>query len=202
MPEVGVFLQARMASTRFPGKVLAPFGPTTVIESAMVRLGTVPCDIRVVVTDLASLNDLSPVTARHGWEVYAGHPTDVMARYIAAAKYYNVRVVVRATGDNPLVDGPQASWLLGLHLRTVADATHPLGGTPGTAVEVVNREALETFYPLANPTYREHVMPGVYVAGRINEVWVAETWPEPVTIDTPEDLVRVEKLWREHGQET
>lgn len=193
MAGVGVFVQARLGSTRFPRKVVEPLFGKPLIEWVVERLTPVPADVHVVVTDLGSLSTLQPIVKRHPpWEVFAGSPTDVMKRYIDAAHYYKVGVIVRATGDNPLVDTNLATWMLGTHLRCDGDWTRVLGATPGTAVEVVNLECLEDLWPYASPEEREHVMPLAYECHAGNVLHVRATYDEPVTVDTPSDLRRVE----------
>lgn len=191
---VGVFLQARMGSVRFPGKVMAPLGGSTVIEQCMTRLDRIPADIRVVVTELGSLDPLSEVARRHKWECFAGHPTDVMKRFIDAGVYYGVDVVVRATGDNPLVDPKLSEWLLATHLKSGAVASRLSGCTPGTVVEVVNLDALMRRYPDSTTRDREHVMPAIWWSmDPVNVLWGHPTYDEPVTVDTPSDLERIRR---------
>lgn len=191
---VGVFLQARMGSTRFPGKVMDPLGKSTVIEHAMTRLDTLPCDLRAIVTEVGSLDPLSVIARHHKWECFAGHPTDVMKRFIDAGVYYGVDVIVRATGDNPLVDPKLAEWLLATHLRSSAVASRLTGCTPGTVVEVVNLDALMVHYPDASPHDREHVLPAIWWSmDPVNVLWGKPTYDEPVTVDTPDDLERVRR---------
>ena len=191
---VGVFLQARMGGTRFPGKVIQPLGGSTVIEQAMSRLDRLPSDLRAIVTEAGSLDPLSTIARRHKWECFAGHPTDVMKRYIDAGVYYGVDVIVRATGDNPLVDVGLSEWLLATHLRSGAVASRLQGCTPGTVVEVVNLDALMVHYPDASSHDREHVLPAIWWSmDPVNVLWGHPTYDEPVTVDTPEDLERVRR---------
>ena len=191
---VGVFLQARMGGVRFPGKVVASLGGSTVIEQCMSRLDRLPCDLRAIVTEAGSLDPLSTIARRHKWECFAGHPTDVMRRYIDAGVYYGVDVIVRATADNPLVDPKLSEWLLATHLKSGAVASRLQGCTPGTVVEVVNLEGLMRRYPDSTPRDREHVMPAIWWSmDPVNLLWGRPTYDEPVTVDTPGDLERVRR---------
>jgi spore coat polysaccharide biosynthesis protein SpsF (cytidylyltransferase family) len=196
--KIGVILQARLASARFPRKIVAKFGQWTVIEQAMGALNALPAEARIIATDLGSLAELTPIAKRFGWEIFAGHATDVMKRMIDCAKAHDLAVIVRATADNPLVDLKLATWQLGVHLKTAGAATRVHGATPGTAVEVVNLEALEAVWPKATPQEREHVMPGVYRRLPYTKLIVKRRYAQPVTIDTEADLARVEDIY-EHG---
>lgn len=191
---IGVMLQARLASSRFPRKILASLGDTTILGACMRRLERVPADAYVVATDLGSLGAISPL-CQPPWEAFAGHPEDVMERLIEAAKYHNVDVILRATGDNPLVDPEVATYLLGVHMRSAGEASRPMGMTKGTGVEVVNRGTLEELHPIATHYQREHVMPLVYELRPTNVVWFHETYPVEVSVDTPEDLERVRGIY-------
>src|SRR3990172_819682 len=119
---VGVFLQARLGSTRFPNKVIAPFGGSTVVEYAMARLSGVR-GVLALLTDTVSYGTLSPLARRLGWKCYAGEPDDVMKRFIDAANVYGVDEIVRACGDSPLVSSEQAEVLLQIHGWSAGDIT-------------------------------------------------------------------------------
>lgn len=196
---VGVFLQARMGSTRFPGKVLAPLKDDwNILDEAMHRLASIETDVYAVLTDEASLEALIPTVKRWEsiWSIYAGHPTDVMKRFIDAAHTYHVDVIVRACGDNPLVDYEVGQWALDIHLASTGQATHLIGGDLGTAVEIVNTDALIAAYEKASPRDREHVMPAIWGSSMpINILNVDPIYGQSVTIDTPEDLERVRRIY-------
>lgn len=198
MPKVGVFLQARLASSRFPNKVIAKFAQWTVIEQAMGTLSGM-AGTKLVVTDEESVERLKPLAEGFGWGLYAGHPTDVMKRFIDCAAAHDIDVIVRATGDNPLVDLGLANFLLATHLRCNGEATRAWGATPGTAIEVVNTDALRRNYGESSAYDREHVMPVVYAREPFNTLIVKPRYRESVTIDTEADLKRVEAI---HEQRT
>lgn len=197
----GVVVQARMASTRFPGKVLSTLNGKPLLTHIMERLAMVPADEHFVATDEASFEALRPVVHAAGWSVFVGPTDDVMLRVMECARENDLEVVVRATGDNPLVDAEAAARFLDLHVWGQADATRPIGMTPGTAVEVVTTAALESAWPGASAWQREHVMPAVYESGlyRVTTVWCRPTYREAVTVDTPADLERVARVMGAEG---
>ncbi len=158
----GVFLQARLGSTRLPRKVLLPFHGEPLIASAMRRLKCVPADVYVLATDFKSAAELLPVADACGWETYAGKADDVLFRFICAAAFFGVDTIVRATGDNPLVDAEFAEFILDAHLDTRADYSAYQGLPRGRGVEVVQRKALIRAYRCADAYEREHVTPYLY----------------------------------------
>jgi len=99
----GVFLQVRLDSTRYPRKALADLGGRTVLQRCLDALEGVPAQVHAVVTEPGSLEELSPLVRTAGWQVFSGSRTDVLDRYVQAARFFGCSTVVRATGDNPLV---------------------------------------------------------------------------------------------------
>ena len=111
------FVQARMGSTRLPGKVLAPLAGSPALLRIVERLDRVDAlDGTVVLTSdsgrddpIASLCDAAGVTCMRGSE------HDVLDRFHVAADALHPRVIVRITADCPLVDAEVIGQLLALH---------------------------------------------------------------------------------------
>ncbi len=163
MSKSAVFLQVRLASTRLPGKALLPLANKPVIAHAMNALASLPVVVRAVLTDESSAEQLRPIAASCGYDLFCGDPDDVLERYCAAARYYSVDTIVRATGDNPLVSAAVAREAM--QLQGVTDADYAgITGTPyGTGVEIVRAEALLHLQQFSrDPYHREHVTPGIY----------------------------------------
>lgn len=204
MSNPAVFLQVRLASSRLPRKALLPLAGVPVVVHAMRALASLPVAHRVIVTDADSAADLEPWALDEGFTVFVGDPEDVLARYCAAAAAYDADVIVRATGDNPLVSAATAREAL--QLRDACDADYAgITGTPyGTGVEVVRRDALDRVARETTDRYnREHVTPGVY---RHPDRFHAVTRPAHtavrcpdmrVTLDTREDYHYLAGIFRE-----
>lgn len=200
----GIFLQARIDSSRLPAKALLSLGERTLIEHAMVRLRRVSADVYVLLTDEASLPFLAPYARARGFEVFAGPRDDVLMRYVMAARAYGVRTVVRATGDNPLVSAVAASAALALHGREGSDYTGFRDIPLGTGVEVVKASALfRAAEETADPYDREHVTPYVRRGEGGLVVHLVDpplSWRAPelrVTVDTLEDFLFVCRIMSE-----
>ena len=99
--EAVIILQARMASTRLPGKALASIGARTLIGHCLARLrigGAAPV---VLATTTNQEDDVLVATAaKYGVMAFRGSADDVLSRYVQAAQSIEARLVVRATGDN------------------------------------------------------------------------------------------------------
>jgi spore coat polysaccharide biosynthesis protein SpsF len=160
---LAVILQARLGSTRLPGKVLLPLGGTTLIEQAMIRLSLVPSDVRVLATDERSSASLAPAAARRGFELLVGPEDDVLARYCMAIRRFQPELVIRATGDNPLVSYELANALVERRASRPSDYAGYLGMPTGMGVELVAAESLLKAEAEAREVpEREHVCPYLY----------------------------------------
>jgi len=199
-----VFLQVRLSSTRLPRKALLPLDGIPVIQHAMTSLKRVPAAVHALLTDHESMSDLIPLADRCGFEIFPGDPDDVLSRYAAAARHWKVDRYFRATGDNPLVSGPLAIELEGLHEESGADFSGFLGPPLGTGVELVEAEALLCADREATDPYeREHVSPFIYRRPdrfRVVRPWSRDEVLMPdvqVTLDTDEDLAFLERIYRD-----
>lgn len=197
-----VVLQARLGSTRLPGKALLPLGGSTLVEQAMARLSLVPADARVLATDHASALALAPAAERRGFELLVGPPEDVLARYCLAIRRFGIDLVVRATGDNPLVAQELAGLLLARRAASPSDYAGYLGMPVGMGVELIAAEALLKAEAEARETpEREHVCPYLYGHPELFRVDRPEAPPEyllsgaSVTVDTQADYEAVLRIY-------
>lgn len=163
-------IQARMGSTRLPGKILLPLGDRTVLEHVVAR--TLACsliDEVVVATTHAPQDDvLGPAAAAMGVSCFRGSETDVLERYYQAAKHHRADVVVRITSDCPLFDPRLLTRMLETfraaappcdYLSNTLSRTYPRG----LDAEVFTFEALAQAHAEASEPYeREHVTPFLY----------------------------------------
>jgi len=199
-------LQARLSSTRLPGKVMRPLLGRPMIERQIERLRRAArIDRLVVATSVEASDDpLAAWCAASGVDVFRGPLDDVLARFAAAAEAFGpADPVVRLTADCPLADPGVIDACIDLHLRAGGDytsnaltRTYPVG----LDVEVVTAQALATAAREATDPYeREHVMPFLYRRPqrfRIVQLTQAENlgalrW----TVDTPEDFAFVEGVY-------
>jgi spore coat polysaccharide biosynthesis protein SpsF len=197
-----IVLQARLGSTRLPGKVLLPLGGTTLIEQAMIRLSRVPAEARVLATDEKSARELAPAALRRGFELLVGPEEDVLARYCLAIKRFKADLVIRATGDNPLVSYELASLLLERRASRPSDYAGFLGMPTGMGVELVAAQALLRAEAEAREQHeREHVCPYLYNHPELFSVDRPDAPAEyhlpgaGVTVDTAADYESILRLY-------
>lgn len=159
-------VQARMSSSRFPGKVLEPFAGLTVIELLLQRL---KCSELIDCTIVATSNDksddrLTEVLDKH--LVYRGDLHDVRSRFIELSKIHQPELMVRITADCPLTCGLLVDQVIKAHLEFGAEYTANcnVDSYPkGFDVEVFNAEILTRESFLTESVYeKEHVTPWMY----------------------------------------
>lgn len=158
-----VIVQARMGSTRLPGKVLLDAGGATFLDHVLTRCRGIPgADVVCcAVPDTADSDPVAAEAARLGVAVFRGSETDVLDRYWRAAFSLKADVVMRVTSDCPLIDPAVCGRVLALCEHTNADYAcnnMPPSWPHGLDCEAVtfawlDRSAREA----AKPFEREHV---------------------------------------------
>ena len=158
-------IQARMGSTRLPGKVLLNLEDKTVLEHVVNRVRSSKYVDDVVVATTVSKDDLRIVElcANLGVSIYCGSEDDVLDRYYQAAKLFKADNIVRITSDCPVIDSKIIDDAITLHLNNNADYTsNTLKETypDGQDVEIFSFASLRTAWKDAKLTSeREHVTP-------------------------------------------
>ena len=158
-------IQARMSSTRLPGKVIKPIGGIPAILLMIRRLQTAKnIDHILVATSLdVSDDELVKIVESSGFDCYRGNLSDVLARFYSAAQVSHADIVVRITGDCPLVDPEIVDQVVSKLIESQSDyATNTLPPTypDGLDVEAFTFKSLESAYMQAKLTSeREHVTP-------------------------------------------
>ncbi|MBR6200297.1 MAG: methyltransferase domain-containing protein [Spirochaetales bacterium] len=205
MKKIGLFLQVRLNSTRMPGKALLDLHGKPLIVQVMERLMVVPASVRAVLTSEESLPLIKPLAQSMGWETYAGSTQNVLKRFAEAAMYYDVDIVIRATGDNPLLSSEIALDTLGLFNKKKCDLAYLAPIPYGSGVEVMSKDALLSAYKNATTPYQmEHVTPYIYQnkdkfkieCDRPNDDEIARS-DVRITIDTREDYEKVNYMFRD-----
>jgi len=200
-------LQARMSSTRLPGKVLAPVLGEPMIGRQLERLARSARLDRIVVATSTDPSD-DPLAAwceGRGQPVFRGALGDVLDRFHGAlALVPEADTVVRLTGDCPLADPAVIDATIERHLATGADYT---SNTPavrtyphGLDTEVMRRTALEAAWREAKDPYeREHVTPFIYRHPERFRIESLSRQPSLAhlrwTVDFPQDLAFVRGVY-------
>ncbi|HET9852266.1 MAG TPA: glycosyltransferase family protein [Candidatus Limnocylindrales bacterium] len=209
-PRTVAIVQARMGSTRLPGKVLLPLLGEPILTRVVRRAARAETvDDVVVATSTAGADDLILDLARgEGWSIARGSEVDLLDRYVAAAREHEADVVVRITSDCPLIDPELVDETVRAFRAGAVDyasnALEPRTWPRGLDVEVMRRDALETAWREdRDPAWREHATPYLY---RHPERFRLLRVPAPKDlsghrwcVDTPEDYELVGRLYGELG---
>lgn len=168
MPRCIAIIQARMTSTRLPGKVMLPLGPGTVLHRVISRAARIPglSAVCVAIPEGAEHDGLAGhAQAIRGCLVVRGPEHDVLKRYRLAAEASAADYVMRITSDCPLIDPGVCGMVLDLALRsggyarTAFDRGYPLGldveAMPAGLLAEADAEA-------AADDEREHVTPFIW----------------------------------------
>lgn len=197
-------IQARMGSSRLPGKVLAPLGSATVL-AWVVRAARASGEVdEVVVATTTEPGDVPVAEAATamGCRVVRGPEDDVLTRFLLAVEALDDdATVVRLTADCPLLDPA----VIGLAVRSFRGSgleylsTGHVGSLPrGLDVEVTSAGALRSIDALAEGFERVHVMPRFYRHPEVHPgaaiVFAPDASDLRVTLDTPEDAQLIDAL--------
>ena len=199
-------IQARMSSTRFPGKVLAPLGELPMIAFMVERVRKAKMlDQVIVATSTESSDDpLVATLTERGIDCFRGSLHDVLDRFACAARASKAEHVVRLTGDCPLMDADLIDRCLGELSKGDADYVSNVQVPTfpnGLDVECFTIGALETAWREARlQSEREHVTPFIRKGGgglRVsNWTAVADLSGLRWTVDHLDDLEHVTQLVR------
>ena len=157
-----------MASKRFPGKVLVPFGGSTMLEFMIKRIKRSDKIDKIVIATTTNIEDdkIVTITKQSNCIVYRGSESDVLERFYFAALENSAKVIVRLTADDPfktaeIIDCAISKLIEGSfdYVSNTIQPTFP----EGLDVEVFTFAALETAHLNSQiPRHREHVTPYIW----------------------------------------
>ena len=165
-----VVVQARMGSSRLPGKVLLPLAGRPLRERMLQRLlaARFPFQLCIATSTLAEDEPIRQLGRRMAVPVISDHPTDLLARHLAAGRAFDADVVVKIPSDCPLIDPAIVDRVLGRYEALVDDVDfvtnlNPPSWPDGNDVEVVPMRILEQVAMEAKaPFEREHTTPFIW----------------------------------------
>lgn len=211
MPDTVALIQARMSSSRLPGKVLADLGGLPMICFMAERVRRTPgIDLVAVLTsDDPSDDPLTAAVEAYDIPVVRGPLDDVLARYVVGADAFDARTILRLTGDCPLIDPTLIAQVVALHRSTGVDYASnvdPAGFADGMDTECFTRALLDRANRLAvSVPEREHVTLWMRSpesgASRANLAAAAPASHLRLTVDYPDDLELVRRIVSALGNE-
>ncbi len=209
--KVGAIIQARMNSSRLPGKVLLDLNGKSVLERVVDRVSCSKMIDEIVVATSSSLNDtkISKFCKSKKISYIKGSEHDVLSRFYDAAKLFKISNIIRITADCPMIDYTIIDKAIKIfaskefdYVSNVDERSFP----DGLDVEIFTYSALEKSMKLANePFHREHVTTYIrgisgYSKGEFKKFCLKNSedlshirW----TLDTKKDYYHIKKFFEE-----
>ncbi|MGL5956289.1 MAG: cytidylyltransferase domain-containing protein [Brevinema sp.] len=204
MQKIFIGIQSRLNSQRFPQKALVPIMGTPLIIRVIQRLERIQYPHQIVLLCPEQEQEIfqnllleyhCPVP------IFGGSEYNVLSRYYhAALNYGKPQLIMRATGDNPLISASLADLLIKYHLKNKPDLSHYLHNPLGTGVELFTFSALEqSFFQASLPSHQEHVTQYIYQHPHLFSIaeptspFIVSEYPH-LSVDRPEDLNLIKEL--------
>jgi spore coat polysaccharide biosynthesis protein SpsF len=202
-----IIIQARMGSTRFPGKVMKSLSGLPVLDHVLFRAKQIEGinEIIVATTNLKKDDLIEKETVKMGIKCFRGSEGDVLERYYRTARENRGDVIVRISSDCPLIDPKLSTKIIKFFLDNDYDMVSNCGISSfertyprGLDTEVFSFSVLEEAYYNASKGYqREHVTPYIYENNKNIYYYKNNTdlsfyrW----TLDTGDDFKLIEKVY-------
>src|SRR6185437_2526684 len=203
--KTGIITQARMTSTRLPGKILMKAKGKSMLEYHLERLAWSNLPVYIATTTNQTDDVVVEFATKHGIMFSRGSEENVLSRYYECAKKNELDIIIRVTSDCPLIDGN----LLGigynkyieiddahLYLSNSIERTFPRG----LDYEIFSFDLLEdAYYNADEEPELEHVTPYIRNnrSGNVTLLNIANEKDYSnfrITLDTPEDFELIRKL--------
>jgi len=165
-----VVIQARMASTRLPGKVLMPVLGKSLLMCMIERVQrtTYPVSILIATSTDASDDVIEEEARQHEIACYRGSPDNLLDRHYQAAKLYNADLVIKIPSDCPLIDPKVIDKTIDVYYKhgriyDYISNLHPATYPDGNDVEIMTMDCLTRAHGMAGNSWElEHTTPVIW----------------------------------------
>lgn len=202
-----LIIQARMGSTRLPGKVLKPLHGKPILQHLVDRVSPAKLIDRIIIATTTNSEDdaIQQFCAEKNILCSRGSDWDVLSRFYEAAAPYQPSTVIRVTSDCPLHHHTVVDFACAQYAKRECDYFSNSNHEPeviedGFDTEVFSFHALETAHQQAKLlSEREHVTPYIKNSGKFRCEWKAfnPEYKYKLSVDSPEDFLMVESIFRE-----
>ncbi len=205
--KVTAIVQARVGSSRLPGKVLKKINKKETILLLLNRLSRSKKidDIIVAIPKKSKDDKLYKILVKNNYKVFRGSENNVLKRYCDCATKFSIYNILRITGDNPLVDPNLVDKVVDIYqkknfdyISNIEKRTFP----KGLDIEVFSHKALQQAYLKTNSKFdKEHVTPYLRrnLSKRYNYVSKEDFSSIRITLDTIHDLNLIKKIYYKFG---
>lgn len=210
MNKPGIITQARMSSTRLPGKVMLQIKGKTILQYHIERLQTAGIPVYVATSNLPADDAIAAFCTAHAYPYFRGDEQDVLSRFVGCAGTFGLDSIVRVTSDCPLVDGQLIQAGVEEFLRRNDQHLYLSNGLiesypRGFDYEIFSLDALlDAALHASTQAQKEHVTPYLIenVSGNMkleNLGRSANASHLRLTLDTAEDFQLIERLLLDYG---
>ena len=194
-PKIAAIVAARMKSSRLKQKAILPIQGMSSIERCLDNCLKFPFTDEVILATSTLEEDavLGEYTLKGRAKFWQGDPDDVISRYLGACDKYGIDVIVRVTGDCPVISPEIAGYLLKSHFAAAADFTESRRFAVGSNSQIYNVEALKhVLLLIGRAEYSEHMT--LYMTNNPDIFKVNY-------VDLPEELVRDYRLTLDYQED-
>lgn len=210
MKKIIIILASRIGSTRLPKKALKPMANCdSMLELIIKRLrSSKKANNVIVATEEKSFKAFENIFEKLKCDYFIGSENDVLDRYVKASEKFKADIIVRATGDNPLVSVKALDMIVDYHIKNNADLSYFDSLPYGSGVEVINYEALKYANDNSRDSFEhEHITQFHYRNAnkfKIKNPKVSEEFAMPelrTTVDTIEDYNNIQALFEKYNND-
>jgi len=207
--KIVAIVQARMGSARLPGKTLMEISGKPMLEHVIDRVKQASTIEHIVIATTTQDEDLKIVELANklGVDVYTGSEDDVLDRYVKVAEKVKADIIVRVTGDCPLIAPSVIDEMVQYHLKTRSEYTGNAATRSfprGLDIEVMTFAAIKKAHELSTSRHhREHVTSFIYENPnmfKIENLKASGALCAPefrLCVDTKEDLALIRRIYEE-----
>jgi spore coat polysaccharide biosynthesis protein SpsF len=204
-PHIGIITQARMTSSRLPGKILKEISGKSLLDFHIERLRKAGFDIAIATTINDTDDPVVSFAEKRNIPVHRGNENNVLSRFYETAKKFNYEVIVRVTSDCPLIDPHLIRNSIEKYLKMNNDLLYMSNGIERTFArgfdfEIFSFRLLEEAYNNATEEADlEHVTPYIWKnkSGKTEFYHIKQNDDHSsfrITVDTPEDFELIKLL--------
>src|SRR3990167_6480455 len=204
---VGVIIACRMKSTRLKHKAILLIQGLASIERCILNAKKIKSADEIILATSTIEEDqiLKKYALKHKIRFFAGDPEDVMLRYLGVAEKYNLDVIIRITGDCPIVSYEMAEFLLQKHFEKGNDYTGPKEYVTGLISEIYNTNTLKKVIAYLGDAKHSEYMTWYMLTNKdifqVDSVELPKEWMRSyrLTLDFQEDLDMLKALFDKLG---
>ncbi len=206
MKKTAIIIQARMGSTRLPGKIMKKILNKPMIDYLIERASKSKMidDIIVATSDTKENKELVDFLKAKSVKYFIGDENDVLSRYYYTAKKFNIDNIIRVTADCPLIDATIIDDTVKKYYKDKVDYASnifPRSFPKGLDTEIFSFNSIEKAFNEANSLYdREHVTPYIRESGKfdISNISYEKDYSYlRLTVDWEEDFKLISKIFNQ-----